>query len=156
MLTTNTLGRALYAPMFVDPHGTPNSARFTFLDPRSRDFYPDWDRLASDLVAALRGEAGQRPYDKRLTDLIGELSTRSEDFRTRLAAHDVHAHRTGKKRIHHPIIGKIELTFEAMDLTADDGLTLVAYGAEPDSTSEQALALLASQAPSRHATARSI
>lgn len=146
MLATNTLGRALYAPMFIDPAGTPNSARFTFLDPRSKDFYPDWDRLASDLVAALRGEAGRRPYDKRLTDLIGELSTRSEDFRVRWAAHDVHAHRTGKKRVHHPVVGEIELTFEAMDLTADDGLTLVAYGTEPDSASEQAMALLANWA----------
>lgn len=148
LLATNTLGRALYAPMFIDPAGTPNSARFTFLDPRSKGFYPDWDRLASDLVASLRGEAGRRPYDKRLTDLIGELSTLSEDFRVRWAAHDVHAHRAGQKRIHHPVVGDIELTFEAMDLTADDGLALVAYGTEPGSSSEQALALLASWAAS--------
>lgn len=158
MLATNTLGRALYAPMFMDPAGTPNSARFTFLDPRSRDFYPDWDRLASDLVASLRGEAGRRPYDKRLTDLIGELSTRSEAFRVRWAAHDVHTHRTGRKRIHHPVVGDIELTFEAMDLTADDGLSLIAYGTEPGSSSEQAIALLASWAAtgtnSRRADAR--
>jgi len=152
MLATNTLGRALYAPMFVDPTRVPNSAKFTFLDPRSKDFYPDWDRLATDLVASLRGEAGRRPYDKNLTDLIGELSTRSDDFRVRWAAHDVHAHRAGKKRIHHPVVGEIELTFEAIKLAADDGLTLVAYGTERDSPSEQALALLAIWAATQEIT----
>lgn len=156
LLATNTLGRALYAPMFINPAGTPNSARFTFLDPRSKDFYPDWDRLASDLVASLRGEAGRRPHDKRLTDLIGELSTRSEDFRIRWAAHDVHAHRTGRKRIHHPIVGDVELTFEAMDLTADEGLSLVAYGTEPDSPSEHAIALLASWAATQERTQQAV
>jgi transcriptional regulator with XRE-family HTH domain len=145
-LAGNRLGRALYSPLFVDPHGTPNTARFAFLDPRGRDFWVDWDKMASDMVAVLRAEAGRNPYDKGLTDLIGELSTRSTEFRVRWAAHDVKAHRAGAKRMHHPVVGVIELSYEAMELTADTGLTLIAYSAEPDSPSEQSLQLLANWA----------
>jgi transcriptional regulator with XRE-family HTH domain len=145
-LATNTLGRALYAPVFDSPAGPPNSARFAFLDPRATDFYADWDRTVRDLVAALRVEAGRNPYDRGLTDLVGELSTRSETFRTLWAAHDVRLHRTGSKRLHHPVVGDLELSYEAMDLPADPGLTIHVYGAEPASASADALTLLASWA----------
>lgn len=138
----NPLGRALYAPTFSDPH--PNSARFAFLNPAAQEFYPDWDRVTQELAATLRGEAGRNPYDKRLTDLVGELSTRSERFRTLWAAHNVRYHRTGVKRLHHPIVGDLELTYEAFDLPADPGLALSTYTAEPGSASEDALRLLAS------------
>ncbi|PZF60791.1 transcriptional regulator [Curtobacterium sp. MCBD17_034] len=154
-LAGNRLGRALYSPLFIDPIGTPNTARFAFLDPRARTFYPDWDQLASDLVAVLRTEAGRSPYDKGLTDLIGELSTRSDDFRVRWATHDVRAHRSGLKRIHHPVVGDLELTYEALDLNADTGLTFVVYGTVPDSASEQALELLAAWAATADAEERS-
>src|SRR6185295_15457865 len=62
-LAANTLGRALYAPVFESPEQPPNSARFTFLDPAARDFFPDWERLASDLVTTSRSQAGRNPYD---------------------------------------------------------------------------------------------
>jgi transcriptional regulator with XRE-family HTH domain len=143
-LTANMLGRALYAPVFESPEQPPNSARFTFLDPAARDFYPDWDRLASELVAALRSHAGRDPYDRALQDLIGELSTRSDDFRVRWAAHNVRFHRSGRKRLHHPIVGELELSYETMTLDAHDGLRLALFTAEPGTTSERALALLAS------------
>ena len=146
ILAANLLGRALYAPVLQDPQRPANTARFLFLNPRGPEFYRDWDRTAADMVAVLRTEAGRDPYDKGLTDLIGELSTRSEEFRTRWAAHDVRAHRTGAKRLHHPAVGDLDLTYEAMELTADPGLTLLVYTAEPDTTSADGLALLASWA----------
>ena len=145
-LAANRLGRALYAPVFDSPAGPPNSARFLFLDPRSPDFYGDWDRTANDLVAMLRSEAGRNPYDKALSDLIGELSTRSETFRTRWAAHNVRLHRTGSKQLHHPAVGDLDLTYEAMELAADPGLSIHVYTAEPASSSADALNLLASWA----------
>jgi transcriptional regulator with XRE-family HTH domain len=144
LLAANALGRALYAPMFESPEQPANSARFTFLDPASRDFYPDWERLATDLVATLRSQAGRNPYDRNLQDLIGELSTRSDEFRVRWAAHNVRFHRTGTKRLHHPVVGEVELSYETLTLDADDGLRMALYTAEPDSASQQALDLLAS------------
>jgi transcriptional regulator with XRE-family HTH domain len=143
-LAANQLGRALFAPVYADPTRPPNFARFTFLDPRARDFWAAWDRIADDTVELLRAQAGRDPYDKALTDLIGELATRSEDFRTRWAAHDVRLHSTGIKHLRHPTIGELHLTFEVLVLAADDGLSLVTYGTEPGTTSEDGLRLLAS------------
>ena len=143
-LSANALGRALYAPVFESREQPANSARFTFLDPAAADFYPDWDRVSSDLVAHLRSEAGRNPYDRGLSDLVGELSTRSDAFRTRWAAHNVRFHRTGVKRIHHPVVGDLSLSYEAMELAADAGLTLSVYTAEAESASQHALDLLAS------------
>ena len=145
-LGTNRLGRALYAPLFDSPAGPPNSARFVFLDPRSPDSYGDWERTADDLVAILRTEAGRNPYDKGLTALIGELSTRSEEPRTCWGAHYVRLHRTGSKTLHHPVVGDLELAYEVMELPADPGLVLNVYTVEPASPSADALNLLASWA----------
>jgi hypothetical protein len=143
-LAANRLGRALYAPLFESPEQPANSARFTFLDPAAADFYPDWDRVAGDLVAHLRSEAGRNPYDRGLSDLVGELSTRSAEFRTRWAAHNVRFHRSGGKRLHHPVVGDLDLTYETLELSADAGLTLAVYTAEPGSASQEALDILAS------------
>jgi transcriptional regulator with XRE-family HTH domain len=140
----NALGRALYAPLFESPEQPANSARFTFLDPAALDFYADWDRVASDLVAHLRSQAGRNPYDTGLSDLVGELSTRSEEFRTRWAAHDVRFHQTGTKRLRHPVVGDVALRYETMELSADAGLTLSVCVVEPGSASEDALAILSS------------
>lgn len=145
VLATNRLGRALYGPLF-ETTGTPNTARFAFLDPRAREFYPDWDELATNTVATMRTQAGRTPYDKALTDLIGELCTRSEEFRVRWAEHEVRTHTAGTKRIHHPVVGELTLIYESMELTHDNGLVLVAYSTEPGSPSEQGLALLATWA----------
>jgi len=146
ILGANGLGRALYAQQFDSPERPPNTARFFFLDDRATTFYADWERVANDVVAVLRAEAGRDPYDRDLSDLIGELSTRSEVFRTLWAAHNVRRHDTGLKRFQHPVVGALDLTFEAMELVADPGLTLFVYTAEPGSKSEQALSLLASWA----------
>jgi hypothetical protein len=117
--------------------------RFTFLDPHAAQFYVDWDRIANDVVGILRAEVGRNPYDRSLTDLIGELSTRSEDFRARWATHNVRSHRTGTKKLHHPVVGDLDLTYEAMELSADPGLTLLIYTAEAGSSAQDSLNLLA-------------
>jgi transcriptional regulator with XRE-family HTH domain len=146
ILAANQLGHALYSEMYVDPVRPVNVARFIFLSPRARTFFLDWEKAATDAVAILRSEAGRNPYDRALMDLVGELSTCSEEFRTRWASHNVRFHRTGFKDLHHPIVGDLHLTFEAMDLPADPGLSLVVYSAEPGSASEDGLKLLASWA----------
>ncbi|KAF2412073.1 transcriptional regulator [Microbacterium sp. B35-04] len=150
-VAANRLGRALYSPVFAEP--APNSARFAFFNPAAHDFYLDWDKVTQEFVAAMRGDAGRNPFDKRLTDLVGELSTRSETFRTLWAAHDVRYHRTGVKRLHHPVVGDLELTYEAFELPADLGLQLSTYTAEPGSSSEDALKLLATWAATTDAPA---
>jgi transcriptional regulator with XRE-family HTH domain len=144
ILATNQLGRALYSEMFANPRLPVNSARFTFLDPRATTFFVDWDQAADDSVAVLRGEAGRNPYDPDLSALVGELSTQSEEFRSRWARHDVGYHDTGKKRLLHPVVGDLELTFEVMTLAANPDLTMFAFTAEPNSKSEDVLNLLAS------------
>jgi hypothetical protein len=146
ILATNTLGRGLYAPAFDDPVRPANTARFTFLSPQGREFYRDWDHTSRDMVAILRAAAGRNPYDKALSDLIGELSTRSELFRTMWATHDVLFHRTGRKNLHHPVAGDLDLTYEAFELPAEPGLTMVVYTAEPDTPTAEALGFLASWA----------
>ncbi|GGP98922.1 hypothetical protein BKA00_005750 [Actinomadura coerulea] len=146
ILAANALGRALYAPMIEAARGkVPNHARFIFLDDRSRDFWGDWEHAADTTVALLQAQAGRDPYDKALTDLVGELSTRSEDFRIRWARHDVRQYHVGTKPFRHPVVGVLDLTYESLDLPADD-LTLVAYGTEPGSDAEDRLRLLASWA----------
>jgi transcriptional regulator with XRE-family HTH domain len=144
ILAANQLGRALYSQHFDSPCQPVNSARFVFLDPRATSFYVEWERVANDVVAVLRAEAGRDPYDRDLSDLVGELSTQSETFRTLWAAHNVRKHDTGVKRFHHPVVGDLSVTYEAMELAADPGLTLFVYAAEPGSKSEEALNLLAS------------
>jgi transcriptional regulator with XRE-family HTH domain len=143
ILAANDLGRALYSPLY-EQSDPPNSARFAFLSPAASDFFLDFDKIQDDAVAYLRAEAGRDPYDKDLQDLIGELSTRSERFRHRWAAHDVRYHRAGTKRFHHPLVGDLTLDFEAFELPGDTGQRLNVYLAPPDSPSADALTMLAS------------
>ncbi|MFJ1806983.1 MULTISPECIES: helix-turn-helix transcriptional regulator [unclassified Streptomyces] len=147
ILATNALGRALYAPLFPDPATrTANIARFQFLDPRGRDFFPDWESSLNTTVSLLRTEAGRTPHDSELTGLIGELVTRSEEFRTGWAKHDVRLHHTGRKSFQHPAVGVLTLDFDAMELSARPGLTMTAYSAAPGTPDHDALRLLAAWA----------
>jgi transcriptional regulator with XRE-family HTH domain len=146
MLAANRLARALYAPVLADPRRPANNARFVYLDPAARDFFADWERAADDIAAMLRSEAGSNPRDKQLVELIGELSTRSEQFRRRWAAHNVRFHRTGRKTIHHPVAGTLDLNFEAMEFPAHPGLTLLAYTAAAGTPTADSLKMLASWA----------
>jgi transcriptional regulator with XRE-family HTH domain len=145
LLATNHLGRAMHASLFDNsPGDPPNFARFTFLDEDSRRFYPDWNTAADTAVAILRTEAGRDPHDKALHDLVGELSTRSEEFRRRWGRHDVRLHGAGTKHFHHTLVGDLELAYESVDMISEPGLTLTVYAAEPASPTAQALSLLAS------------
>ncbi|MBG6218418.1 transcriptional regulator with XRE-family HTH domain [Arthrobacter sp. CAN_A6] len=144
ILATNKLGYGVFSELYVQPQRPANFGRFVFLDSRADAFYRDWDDAAYATVALLRAEAGRSSHDRILSDLIGELSTRSEPFRTLWASHDVREHRTGIKLITHPIVGDLDLHFEAMDLSADRGLQLIAYSAPPGSHTVDALKLLAS------------
>ncbi|MBK0331135.1 helix-turn-helix domain-containing protein [Brachybacterium sp. MASK1Z-5] len=148
IVATNTLGRAFYQDVFDMPGQAPNIARFTFLDRRALDFYPDWDFFAGVTVAILRTEAGRDPHNKELHDLIGELSTRSDEFRRLWGAHDVRHHGTGSKTFHHPVAGEITVAYEGMGMESEPGLTLTVYAAEPGSVSAERLQLLASWAAS--------
>jgi hypothetical protein len=146
VLAANPLAEALFAPAFAAPARPVNHARFNFLDPRAHDFWIDWERAADDSVTMLRTEAGRDPYDKALTDLVGELCTRSDAFRVRWAAHDVRLHRTGVKHIRHPVVGELHLSYEVMELPADPGQALIAFSAEAGTPDDDALRFLASWA----------
>lgn len=148
----NALARELQSPVyrFAQHTGTlPNSARFAFLDPAARDFYPDWEQVTHDCVAALHAAAGHNPFDKALSDLVGELSTRSEAFRTLWATHDVRLHRTGLKRLRHPDVGILALEYDVMELVAEPGLVFIAYSAAPGTPAADGLQLLATLAATR-------
>ncbi len=150
LVATNSLGRAFYSPVLGDGGRQPNLARFQFLDPASRDFYPDWELFAEMCVGIMRAEAGRDPHDRGLQDLVGELSTRSETFRRLWADHNVRTHGTGTKRFHHPVVGELTLAYEELAITAEPGLVLLIYTAEPGSPSAERSKLLASwTAPAR-------
>lgn len=144
LLAVNELGRAFYSPVIGDGGRTPNLARFQFLDPASKDFYPDWELFAQMCVAIIRTEAGKDPQHRGIQDLVGELSTQSETFRELWGAHDVRTHGTGTKRFNHPEVGELILSYEELAITAEEGLVLLIYTAEPGSESYQKLQLLGS------------
>jgi transcriptional regulator with XRE-family HTH domain len=146
IVASNRMGLALFSELYVQPQRPANFGRFVFLDSRAQQFNRDWEEAARQTVALLRSEAGRAPYDRVLSDLVGELSTRSDAFRTLWASHDVREHRTGTKRLHHPVVGDLDLTYEGMELTTDRGLLLIAYTAAPGSASHDGLRLLASWA----------
>jgi len=146
ILAANHLGRALFSDVYAMASEPPNHARFVFLDARAEAFYPDWDRAARETAAILRSAAGRDPQNRDLSDLVGELATQSEAFRTHWAAHNVRFHATAVKNVNHPVVGEMSLNFNRLDIAADHGLTLFTYVAEPGSRSEEALTLLGSWA----------
>ncbi|MEU9198116.1 helix-turn-helix transcriptional regulator [Streptomyces hundungensis] len=153
ILATNALGRALYSPLYASPRTAAqpvNIARFQFLDPAGRDFFPDWEQSVNTTVSLLRTEAGRAPGDSDLTNLIGELVTRDDEFRTAWARHNVRLHVTGRKAFRHPVIGEVTLDFDAMELPAQPGLTLTAYSSPPHTPDHDRLQLLAAWAATEH------
>ncbi|TGO05419.1 helix-turn-helix transcriptional regulator [Serinibacter arcticus] len=144
VLAANALGRALYAPAYEAGDGRVNNARFTFLDPAARKFWADWERIADDTVGVLRSLAGRNPYDAALTALVGELATRSVEFRTRWAHHDVHLHTGGTKRINHPEVGLLELSYDTITVAQAPDLTMAVYTAAPGTATAEKLRMLAS------------
>ncbi|MCU1480414.1 MAG: family transcriptional regulator [Subtercola sp.] len=146
ILASNPMGRALYSPVFDDPRRPVNTTRFTYLNPAARQFWRDYDKIANDAAAMLRLEAGRNPHDPGLITLIGELSTQSEVFRQRWASRDVMHHRSGVKRIHHPVVGDLDLNFESLELPSEPGLVMNVYTAPAGSPTADALKVLASWA----------
>ncbi|RAU96709.1 transcriptional regulator [Mycobacterium colombiense] len=144
ILAANRLGRALYAPMFDRATGVPNFARFIFFDAYADQVFPEWNRSADEVVAMLQAEAARSPHSPEITRIVGELATRSDDFRGRWAAHNVTAHRHGVKVFRHAEFGELTFTYNVFAVTAAPGLSLVGYTADPNSQSEQALKILAS------------
>lgn len=153
IVAANRLGRALYASMFDRATGVPNFARFIFFDPYAEQVFPEWERSADEVVALLQAEAARSPHSPAITGIVGELATRSDDFRSRWAAHNVTAHRHGVKLFRHAEFGELTLTYNVFAVTAAPGLSLVGYTAEPNSPSEQALKILASWSLKPHAAA---
>jgi transcriptional regulator with XRE-family HTH domain len=152
VLAMNQLARALYAPVLADPRRPANTTRFVYLNPEAaEEFFVDYDQITRDAAAMLRLEAGRNPHDEDLIALIGELSTRSELFRQRWASQDVRFHRSGRKRLRHPVVGELDLDFEAMQLPSEPGLQLNIYTAPADTPTADGLKLLASWAASQEA-----
>jgi len=150
IVAMNQLARALYSPVLAAPRRPANTTRFVYLYPEeAREFFVDYDRIASDAAAMLRLEAGRNPHDKALIELVGELSTRSETFRQRWASHDVKFHRSGQKRLRHPVVGQLDLDFESMELSSAPGLQLNVYTAATGTPTADTLKLLASWAASQ-------
>ncbi|TQC48956.1 XRE family transcriptional regulator [Rhodococcus sp. WS4] len=143
-VAANPLGHALLAPLLTDPANRGNNARFVFLDPAARTYYPTWERGADDIVADLRTYAGRNPLDKGLTDLIGELVTRSVDFRIRWSAHEARFHRSRVEHIHHPEVGELEFAYEAVELADSPGWTMFGYTTESGSPTEDRVKILGS------------
>ncbi|MCX8561261.1 helix-turn-helix transcriptional regulator [Mycolicibacterium mucogenicum] len=152
ILATNALSAELYRDAVDDAQEPANLARFVFLDHRARDFFVDWNQQADNAVAILRSAAGRDPYDDRLTQLIGELSTRSDEFRVRWGAQIIRAHTSGPKALNHPAVGQLDLTFDGLELAADPGLTLYVMTAEPNSPTEERLNLLGTLAATRQSS----
>lgn len=146
IIAANRMGRALYAPVFEDPRRPVNTTRFIYLNPAAREFWRDYDTISHDAASMLRLEAGRNPHDPELIRLVGELSTQSELFRQRWASQDVKFHRSGLKRIHHPVVGDLDLTFESMELPSEPGLVLNVYTAPSGSSTSDGLRMLSSWA----------
>ncbi|WP_009475418.1 helix-turn-helix transcriptional regulator [Rhodococcus sp. JVH1] len=157
LVAANRLAYAFYSPLYPDqlhpdPSKAVNFVRFCFLDPRAHEFYPDWDQMADGAVNLLRTDAGRDPYDRGISDLVGELSTRSDEFRVRWAKHNVRLHYTGTKTFHHPVVGDLTIDYETMPLPADPGLVLTLYSVDPGSPSADAMTLLGNWAATTLAT----
>jgi transcriptional regulator with XRE-family HTH domain len=150
VLAMNQLARALYSPVLADARRPANTARFVYLEPEAaKALFVDYDRIARDVAAKLRMEAGRNPHDDDLIALVGELSTCSEVFRQRWASQDVRLLQSGRKRVHHPIVGRLDLDYESMELAGEPDLRLNVYTAPAGTPTADGLTVLASWAASQ-------
>ncbi|MBA2808211.1 helix-turn-helix domain-containing protein [Streptomyces sp. KM273126] len=163
VLAWNQLGHALLAghlaPNGPDmPAGRPNLTRMLFLDEQYRALYTNWNEEAQLAVASLRLIAGRHPDDRSLAELIGQLTMNCDEFASQWARHPVRTCTSGVKRLRHPLVGAMDLSFENLVIPGTSGQRLIAYTAEPGSPSEAALRLLGSAtapAAGEHVTADS-
>ena len=143
VLAWNALGDALLA-FSAQPAEQRNAARSVFLDPGSREFYPQWEAVAAETVAFLRLDAGRYPEDRRLSALVGELAVRSEEFRRLWADHQVKDKTHGRKLLRHGLVGELDFGYETLAVAGSADQMLVTYTAPAGSPTAQKLALLAS------------
>jgi transcriptional regulator with XRE-family HTH domain len=144
VLGWNQLAAALIADFGSLEPKDRNIPRLVFLDPATRDFYPDWDAVADETVGYLRTYAGRYPDDPELAELVGELSIHSPEFRQHWARHDVKDKTFGTKAQYHHLVGEIIVQYETLQPPGEPDQLMVTYTVEPGSTSEQNLRLLAS------------
>lgn len=142
VLAANQAARALYQPMFEGMGEHANLALFCFVGVGAKELFPAWPEVAEETVALLRAEVGRHPSDRATADLVDALLEGSIAFRTLWAAHDVRRVLAENKEFAHPVVGSLTLALEALEISADPGLTMVAYAAEPGSSSEEALVRL--------------
>lgn len=143
-VASNALGRGLFPHLFPEGAAPVNHCRYLFLDDRSEVFYPDWETSARESVSSLRLLSGQDPSDRALASLVGDLATRSEEFRTWWGGHTVRTHVSGTKRINHPVVGELTVGYDVLAMQSAPGLSITTYLPEPGSTSADALAMLRS------------
>ncbi|MDT0546835.1 MULTISPECIES: helix-turn-helix transcriptional regulator [Streptomyces] len=143
VLASNRLARALIVDFDALPYRERNMIRFMFLDPAARELYGEWENYASEMVAGLRLQAGRNADDPVLTELVGELTIKSPEFRTWWADHNVREKTHGVKVYHHPLVGEMTLSYENVAFPGDADQALCIYTVEPGSPSEEALRLLA-------------
>jgi transcriptional regulator with XRE-family HTH domain len=144
ILAWNRMASAVFGDWSALPPPERNWARLVFLSPAYRDLFVEWEFKAHDVVGFLRMDAGCHPDDPRLSALVGELSVKSEDFRRLWATQDVKEKSHGVKRLHHPLVGELTLSFETFGLPGDHDQALMIYHADPGSSSAESLRLLAS------------
>lgn len=150
---SNALGRALFPHLFPENAPPLNHTRYLFLDPRSQEFYPDWEKSARESVSALRLLAGHDPADRALMSLVGELSTHSDQFRTWWGAHTVRTHTSGTKRLNHPVVGELTIGYDVLAIQSTPGLSITTYLPEPGTPSADALYMLRSWVADRQPAA---
>lgn len=144
VLAANHLAREVLTDFDALPVPQRNLARYYLLDPDARDRVGDWAQIAAETVAMLRLEAGRHPHDRRLADLVGELTLRSPEFTTWWNDHRVLRRTHGTKHYHHPVVGDLHFAYESFQPSGDPDQILCVYNAEPGSATAEALRLLSS------------
>jgi len=143
-VASNRLGRALFPHLFPADGEPLNLVRYTFLDPRARSFYVDWETTARGVVSSMRLAAGHDPDDRALAALIAELAAESPEFAEWWSGHTVRVHASGRKEIDHPVVGEMTLIYDVLSVSAAPGIAITSYLTEPGTTSADALDILRS------------
>ena len=94
------------------------------------------DRDAAYQVAA-------DPGHLRAVELVGELAVRNDEFATLWARHDVEETTRGRMRVNHPLVGELNLDWDAYPMSGAPGPMLIVYTTEEGGPYDERLQLLA-------------